>query len=212
MSTYYLLDHFTSQNPIIDVAQNDIGQIDSTGVLVVRVPAGVAIHGQPRNFAELNAAKVIGLLARYSGFSNCLLDPCTTMDRIDAVQSSKVIFASGTSTLSSTNPCLLVNGSQIVTPKLTLDVAPTTYAVVWEAYAVAMEDPIGGRTTRRYLDRDSSVLSCSVTFDDASQTTTMVASGATQQYTAGSANVTLKFVNLSSERVCLGSWAILYKA
>lgn len=87
MSTHYLIDTFTPaahlSEPIVDVVSPVAGLSDATGSLVVRVPDGVAIHGNPSTLGALLTAKYNGMLAYYSGFANILSDPCIDPTNVD---------------------------------------------------------------------------------------------------------------------------------
>lgn len=211
MSTYYLLDPFnnTSNLPVFDIVSNDAGQVDTTGAHAVRIPGGAPIDGQPRDLNELSAAIRTGLLAKYagSGFTRCLLEPCLTPDRVDLANCSQVMVASG----GRSNSCIITSGGYLQTTKFSLDLAPSSYAVVWLPYSITITDPIGGRTTRRYDDRDPTVLTCQATFDGKSPVT--VANGVIQTVaaSASAAALTLKFTSVVAGRLFLGTWAVVYK-
>lgn len=103
MSIHYLIDPFTVNGDIIDVTSSDVGQADATGALVINVPDGVPIRGNPSTLGDMvgtvpatPGAKYQGILDKYSGYSNIVFNPCLESSGWDIAD-----FSGGAASISS---------------------------------------------------------------------------------------------------------------
>jgi len=203
VSVHYLVDPFTPAKTIIDVTTPENGQTDSTGALLIRVPDGAAIHGAPADLVSLLDAKAAGLLASYAGFTSIVSDACLTPDGLAAA--ANISIGSGL-----VNHSLFNNGG-LLTADVPLSSAPPACVVVWEAYSFINNDPDEGRFSRVYVEEDSDLFTCSVSFDGLA-TELSTTNGAVLNVPVDSQGsvVTLTFINTSGSRLYLGSWAVIY--
>lgn len=203
MSSHYLVDPFSLTRDVIDVTRAEAGGTDSTGALLIRIPDGVAIHGEPKDLPALLTAKYNGLLAYYAGFTTMVHDDCLTQSGVSLANSAGVSIGAGVA-----NHCVFDGGS-LVTSVVGLSSAPQVCVVVWEAYSVINVDPSAGRFTRVYLEEDPDLFDCSVTFDGV--TSNPASSGAVLSVPVGQGtNLSLTFANNTGARLFLGSWAVIY--
>lgn len=203
MSTHYLIDPFTPSQDIIDVSSPESGETDTTGALLIRIPDGAAIRGAPADLTGLLAAKEDGLLAFYAGFTSIVSDSCLTASGLSLASSSRILVGSGVA-----NHCIL-NGGSLVTSSVTLGSTPGQCVVVWEAYSFDNVDPRAGRFSRRYVEQDSNLLTCSLSFGAGSNP---ALSGTVLNIPVANqgSSVVLTFQNLSGSRLYLGGWAVIY--
>lgn len=203
MSVHYLIDPFTTAGTILDVTVPKSGQTPATGALVLRVPDGAPISGNPGDLNSLLIAKSSGLLALYSGFSAVESDPCLN-GGVDPANSSRVMIGGGVS-----QHCILAGGT-LVTTSRHLSRVPSQCLVTWEAYSFSDQDPFDSRFTRQYVEQPANVLTCEIAFDGTPYRA--VADGMTGSIPLANQgdDVVLRFKNNGASRVYLGSWSVLY--
>jgi hypothetical protein len=206
MSIHYLIDPYTVSGDIIDVATATNGQTDSTGSTVVRIPDGVAIQSNPVDRATLLTEKYDGLLATYPGFTNIVADPCLDVLTFDTAQSFKVSLSSGL-----VNHCFLGLGSIATSAAVSLISTPTVCVLVWEEYSFQVSDDKTGRYQHTYVEGSGSDLDCIVSFDNGLNTNP-INNGEVLNIPVSDqgSDFILAFGNTSSNRVYLGSWALIF--
>lgn len=209
MSSYYLIDLHTNpfaNSRILDVVETTSGSALMSGGCVVRVPDYVGVK-DPTSLADLLAKKATGILAYYAGFSYITYDDLTDTTGIDLGSATiQGIFGQRGSV------SLPAMTGRFESKKSVLSgAAPSQAFVTWEAYTVTVDDPADGLTTRTYTEVPSSSLSCEVSFDDGAN-----------YYAATDGNIVnvpmmgqgtdfrIRFDNTSSDRVYVGSWAVIY--
>lgn len=210
MSNHYLIDHFVSplgDAPVIDVAEPSNGQTVTNGAFIVRVPNNVQVASpQPATLSALLTQKYAGLLARFAGFANIVYD--------DMLDTSGVNFA--------TNPVgifgdranvAIASGQTLETVAIPLSLTPSVAVLTWEVFSYTYSDPKSGLFTRTYneLASSPSTATVSVSFNNGSTwgATTDSASISISGGDQGN-QLILRFTNVTSGRLYLGSWALVY--
>jgi hypothetical protein len=206
MSTHYLIDPFTSSAAIVDVKQAPLGESVCTGSLVVRVPGGCAINGDPENLAELTDAKTLGLQGLYVGFTNIVADPCLSSSEIDTESSSSVSTGGGFA-----SACLFDSGV-LNTQSVALGTSPTQCVVLWETFSFTDSDPSDDRFSRTYVETPSDdSIQCEISFNGGGSYN-LAANGSAFNVPPADQGPTakLRFTNTNSERVYFGGWSLVY--
>jgi len=203
MSLHYLIDPFTTNGDIIDVATAITGTTPATGSTLIRVPDGVAIHDNPADLPTLLTKKYDGLLASYAGFPEILADACLDQLTWNLSLCSKFLASGGF-----VNHCIL-NGGSCITTAVALPFAPTQCVLVWEEYTFTDSDDSNERYLRTYVEASGSNFISSVTFG----------AGSLAAINGGVLNIPVPdqgtafkvaFSNPTANRVYLGSWALVY--
>jgi len=211
MSIYYLIDPFTGGN-VVDIVSSETGQTDATGFLIVRIPDGVKIQGNPTNLTDLLTAKYSGLLASYAGFTNIIADPCLDQTNIDLVNSYDLMVGAGY-----VNHCIAPGvffGRQYMSVPMTLGSTPTQCIIAWEEFSFLNSDNKDQRFQRTYVEESGTICSCDVSFNGGTTFNT-VQNGAVFTI-PGSDQGSSFIITLTKssgaplQRIYLGSWALIF--
>ena len=215
MTLHYTVNTFSTAKDVVDVTQLGAAEEFAPMGLAVRVPDGVSIRGKPKTLTELLDSKKQGILEAYSGYASVLMDPClsvtatATSPGVNTSASYGYMPGSGFS-----NHLLLSSTTGMITTQqytLTATAPPASFVVLWEAYTISTVE-VNGQYFRRYLQRDPSVLDCTISFDG---DTVSAYSGAVVNILDPSKrgyDVVLRFENVSLYDIYLGSWALVYGA
>ena len=209
MSSYYLIDLHTNpfaNSRILDVMETTSGSTLMSGGCIVRVPDYVGVK-DPADFPDLLAKKATGILAYYAGFPYITYDDLTDTTGIDLASGTIKGFFGDRGSVS-----LSPMTGRFESKKSTLSgAAPSQAFVLWEAYTSTVDNPADALATRTYTEAPASSLTCQVSFDDgghyyAATDGNVVNTPAMGQGT----DFLIRLLNPSSDRVYLGSWAVIY--
>ena len=210
MSAHYLVD--IHANPlsgarILDVTEPTGGQSLMNGGHVIRVPDYISVQ-DPVDVADLVMKKYQGMLAYYAGF------PYVTFD--DLLDSAYIDFAYGglKGSFGDRGAVWLPPGGELRTVSVPLSgLAPTHAVVTWEAFSTQYTDPSSGRALRTYVEESTGPgnFSCQVSFDGGTHFYPTTDGEVLSIPLAGQGlNFKLSLTNVSSQRLNIGSWAVVY--
>jgi hypothetical protein len=210
MSANYLIN--IHANPlagarILDVTEPTGGQSLLNGGQVIRVPDYISVQ-DPTNVTDLITKKYQGLLAFYAGFSFITFDTLLDSTFIDfAYPNLKGSFGDR-------GAVWLPAGGELRTVMVPLAGAPPTQAIVtWEAYSVQYTDPKTDRVLRTYVEESTGPgnFTCQVSFDNGANFYSTTDGAILNIPVLGmGTSFILSLVNVSGQRLNIGSWAVVY--
>jgi hypothetical protein len=212
MSTHYLIDLF---QPDVSFANSEInsvreapdGQSLTGGNFIVVVPGDVSVQN-PTSLTDLITKKYASTLSNHAGFaSHIAYDDLLDDSGINhAAASTSGTFGHRGSI--SINP----GGGKLTSSGATLSITPTTAIVFWEVYDYAYADPASDLSTRTFREQPATSFQCEVSFNGGSTFKPAVASGGLLNINLADRGTSfvIRFTNAGSNRLWLGSWAVLY--
>lgn len=207
---HYLID--THANPlggarILDVTDPVGGQSLMNGGHVIRVPDYVSVQ-DPANVSDLITKKYQGLLAYYAGFSGLIYD--------DLLDSLFVDFAypNLSGSFGDRGSVWLAPSGEMRSVMIPLMALPPTQAVItWEAFSTPFMDTKDQHAQRYYVEESTGVgnFICQVSFDNGVHWYPTTDGAVLNIPIAGQGtNFILSLQNISSSKLWLGGWAMLY--
>jgi len=223
MSSHYLIDLFStiptvsppasppySGAPIIAVDDPANGQSLVNGTFVVKLPDSIPLvdpvtlqPSTPNNLGDLIAKKYQGLLSIFasSGYTNVTFDSLLDSSGIASITSGGK-GQKGT--------CYLNSGATFTSDTITLATSTSNAVFTWEIFTYIDSDPANGRYTRTYneLTTSPSYTTAQISVDGGGTYTTVT--DLTPTTLVAGSSLIVKITNVSSSKLYLGAWALVY--